>query len=135
MFRLITSSNSANVPDDLEALANAARSSCPMLDFKAHITDSNGLDVARLKRSTSTFLTGIGSSLRLMLALNTCEPTPGRSRHRQTTPPPSRSSHHQMRETLLLWRSHPAFRAFRAVLHSRSSSTVAVPSLRNPVVR
>src|SRR6202050_3398499 len=63
MFRLITSSNSANVPDDLEALANAARSSCPIPDFKAHTTDSNGLDVVRLKRSTSTFLTGIGSFL------------------------------------------------------------------------
>src|SRR5580704_17918647 len=60
MFRLITSSSSANVPDDLEALANAARSNCPILDFKAHTTDSNGLDVVRLKRSTSTFLTGIG---------------------------------------------------------------------------
>jgi hypothetical protein len=47
----------------LEALANAARSSCPILDFKAHTTDSNGLDVVRLKRSTSTFLTGIGSFL------------------------------------------------------------------------
>src|SRR5580700_3607647 len=63
MFRLITSSNAANVPDDLEALANAARSSCPILDFKARATDSNGLDVVRLKRSTSTFLTGIGSFL------------------------------------------------------------------------
>src|ERR1700679_3689415 len=63
MFRLITSSNAANVPDDWEALANAARSNCPILDFKARTTDSNGLDVLRLKRSTSTFLTGIGSFL------------------------------------------------------------------------
>src|SRR5580658_6924466 len=63
MFRLITSSNAANVPDDWEAPANAARSSCPIRDFKAPTTDSNGLDVVRLKRSTSTFLTGIGSFL------------------------------------------------------------------------
>ena len=47
----------------LEALANAARSSCPIPAFKADTTDSNGLDVVRLKRSTSTFLTGIGSFL------------------------------------------------------------------------
>src|SRR5580704_14767997 len=70
MFRLITSSNSANVPEDVEALANAARSSCPIPAFRADTTDSNGCDVVRPKRSTSTFLTGIWIvPFGLMLAL------------------------------------------------------------------
>src|SRR5258708_38857330 len=53
MSRLITSSNSAKVPGDLDALANAARYSRPTPAFNEARTASNDRDVVRLKRCTS----------------------------------------------------------------------------------
>ena len=103
MSRLITSSNSAKVPGDLDALANAARSSRPTPAFNEATTASNDRDVVRLKRCTSTCSElPLHSFLSRANARSEARPTPGRNRHRQTTRPPSRNSHHQRRETRLL---------------------------------
>src|ERR1700684_4291810 len=59
MSRLITSSNSAKVPADLDALANAARSSRPTPAFNEATTASNDRDVVRLKRCTSIVWSGL----------------------------------------------------------------------------
>src|ERR1700690_4136601 len=64
MPRLITSSNSAKVPGDLDALANAARSSRPTPPSNEDTTASNDRDVVRLSVVLRLFELPFHSSFR-----------------------------------------------------------------------